>query len=147
MVETDEEDVYAEAGGRATPEQMARKHVYALNGSSEFLDILREFLQQEAYNVTTTNFVPRSFETIESAQPDLLIIDLILGEEAGWDLLAQVRESASTRNIPVILVSISSQQLVKAKNAHRQFSADRYLLKPFDLDDLLILIDEMIGHA
>src|SRR5688572_24652888 len=94
-----------EEGGRATPEQMQRKHVYVVNGSPDFLDIVRALLQDENYNVTTTNFVSTSFKAIAATQPALLIIDLVVGEQAGWDLLAELRRAASTRNIPVLLVS------------------------------------------
>lgn len=134
-------------GGRATPEQMTRKHVYVVNGSPEFLDIVRELLQEENYNVTTTNFVPRSFETIEAAQPSMLIIDLVIGESAGWDLLARLRNAASTRDIPILLVSTRPHLLEEAQNHHDEFGGDRHLLKPFDLDDLLDLIAELIGKA
>jgi DNA-binding response OmpR family regulator len=134
-------------GGRATPEQMTRKHVFVVNGSPEFLDIVRQLLQDENYNVTTTNFVPRSFETIEASQPDLLIVDLVIGERAGWDLLTQLRAALSTQSIPVLLMSTSRRILEKAEAEHEEFGGDRYLTKPFDFDDLLRLIDELIGPA
>lgn len=135
------------AGGRATPQQMTRKHVFVVNGLPDFLDIVRQLLQDENYNVTTTNFVPLSFETIEAAQPTLLIIDLVLGEEAGWDLLAKLRNSASTCDIPILLLSTTPDLLEQARQNHQQFGGDRYLIKPFDLDDLLATIHEMIGEA
>jgi CheY-like chemotaxis protein len=136
-----------QVGGRATPEQMERQHVFIVNGSPEFLDIIRELLQDEHYNVTTTNFVPRSFETIESARPDLLVIDLVLGERASWELLGRLRESASTRNIPVLLMSTTPRLLDVAREQHESFGGDRYLNKPFILDDLLQVIQEMIDTA
>jgi response regulator RpfG family c-di-GMP phosphodiesterase len=43
-----------DTGARATPAQMKRQHVFVINGSPDFLDIMRELLQDEAYNVTTT---------------------------------------------------------------------------------------------
>jgi DNA-binding response OmpR family regulator len=134
-------------GGRATPEQMGRKHVYVVNGSPDFLDIVRQLLQDENYNVTTTNFVPLSFETINAAQPALVIVDLVLGEHAGWGLLAQLRKAISTRNIPVLLVSTRPHLLEEAREHHEDFGGDRYLLKPFDLEDMLTMIEETIGKA
>lgn len=134
-------------GGRATPEQMARKHVYVVNGSPAFLDIVRELLQGENYNVTTTNFVPTSFHAIEATQPALLIIDLVIGEQAGWDLMAELRRAASTRNILVLLVSTRPDILEDARTRHEEFGGDRYLAKPFDLDDLLDNIEQLIGKA
>jgi len=37
---------------------MDRDHIFAVNGSADFLDILRDLFQEEDFNVTTTNFVP-----------------------------------------------------------------------------------------
>jgi twitching motility two-component system response regulator PilH len=135
------------AGGRATPEQMDRKHVFVLNGSPEFLDIIRELLQDEHYNVTTTNFVPRSYEAIEAARPSLLVVDLVLGEQAGWDLLAHVRRSASTRDIPVMLISTSARLLEQAKAQRETFGGNCFFVKPFDLEEFLELIGMLIGKA
>ncbi len=137
----------ANPGKRATPEQMIRKHVYVVNGSPVFLDIVRQLLQDESYNVTTTNFVPLSFETIEAARPDMIIIDLVLGEHAGWDLLSQLRSAATTRDIPLLLISTTPELLAEVIERHEEFGGDRHLLKPFDLDDLLETIRELIGDA
>src|SRR5687768_2343033 len=84
-------------GARATPEQRQRQHIFVVNGSADFLDVVRDLLQDEQYNVTTTNFVPQTFEQIETARPSLLIVDLIHGEMAGWDLLAELRREAADR--------------------------------------------------
>ena len=136
-----------DSGARATPEQMRRQHVFVVNGSVEFLDVVRELLQDERYNVTTTNFVPRTFHQIETAHPSLLVVDLCLGEKAGWDLLTEIRQEAATREIPVILVSTSKRLLEQAEAEHAVWGGDRYLLKPFDLEDLLSMIQELIGAA
>ncbi|MEJ7838725.1 MAG: response regulator [Thermomicrobiales bacterium] len=132
---------------RATPEQMARKHVFVLNGSSEFLGIVRQLLEDERYNVTTSNFVPSSFETVVAAQPSLLIVDLVIGELAGWELLVQVRNSESTSTIPTLLMSTAPKLLDKAKEEHDEFGGDKYLSKPFDLEDLLKAVVDLIGPA
>jgi len=136
-----------DGGARATPEQMQRQHIFVVNGSADFLDVVRELLQDELYNVTTTNFVPRTFKQIETARPSLLIVDLIHGEMAGWDLLAELRREAATRNIPMILVSTSKQLLERAEAERVIWGGDRYLLKPFSLDALLQTLQELIGPA
>lgn len=60
------------ATGSREAAQMRRKHIFAVNGSSDFLDVIRELFQEEAYNVTTTNFVPHTFEQITALQPSLV---------------------------------------------------------------------------
>jgi CheY-like chemotaxis protein len=98
----------------AEREQMARKHIFVVNGSAEFLDIVRDLLQDEQYNVTTTNFMPRTFEQIHALRPELLIIDLVVGQQAGWDLLERLRNEAITRGIPVIVTSTDKRLLDRA---------------------------------
>ena len=74
-------------------------------------------------------------------------MDLVFCEQAGWDLLTQLRQGASTRDIPVLLVSTTQGLLEEAREQYDVFGGDRYLVKPFDLDELLRLIDELIGQA
>ena len=124
-----------------------RKHIFAINGSVDFLNIVRELFQDEAYNVTTTNFVPTSFEQIATAQPDALIIDVAVGEQAGWELLEQLHRGAATTGIPVLVLSTSPRLLEKAQEQAEKYGTHRYLDKPFDVDALLTQIRQMIGEA
>jgi two-component system sensor histidine kinase/response regulator len=132
---------------RATPTQMQRQHVFVVNGAPDFLDLMRVLLQDERYNVTTTNFVPHTFEQVVATAPSLLIVDLAVGEEAGWALLAELRRGAATAKIPVIVVSTTPRLLEQAKAEHAAGDEDCYLLKPFDLDELLGMVERLIGTA
>lgn len=128
-------------------EQMARKHIFAVNGSPEFLDLLRQLLQEERYNVTTTNFVPRTFEQIEALSPDLLIVDIAVGQAAGWDLLEQLHQRAFTEGIPVVVTSTDPNLLEKAQAESARFGGKRFIAKPMDVDELLEAIQWLIGGA
>ena len=132
---------------QAEREQMARKHIFVVNGSAEFLDLLRDLLQDEHYNVTTTNFMPRTFEQIEALTPDLLIIDLVIGQQAGWDLLENLRNEAMTRGIPVIVTSTNKQLLDRAAGDLPRVGAKLFMAKPMNLDELLEGIRSLIGEA
>jgi DNA-binding response OmpR family regulator len=127
--------------------QEGRKHLFAINGSPEFLNIIRELFQEEDYNVTTTNFVPNSFAQIQALHPDVLIVDVVIGQSAGWELLEQLHESAATTGIPVLVLSTSPRLLERAREQAVRYGNHRYLDKPFDFDALLTQIHEMIGEA
>lgn len=126
-------------------QQMARKHVFVVNGAAEFLDILRELLQDEQYNVTTTNFVPRTYDQIAALEPDLLMLDLAVGIQAGWDLLERLASESATKGIPVIVFSTSPQILAEVQSQPERFGGQRFLGKPVDLDAVTQAIDEVIG--
>jgi len=127
--------------------QERRKHVFAINASPEFLNIVRELFQEEGYNVTTTNFAPNSFAQIEALQPDGLIVDIAIGQEAGWELLEQLGADADTAGIPVLVVSTDPRLLARAEAQADRYGTHRFLAKPLDLDAMLGAIEEMIGEA
>lgn len=128
-------------------EQRARKHVFAVNSSRDILNLVRDLLQEEHYTVTTMTYGPRTFEQIAASQPDLLLIDVAVGEQAGWDLLDHLEESASTRGIPIVVFSTDPCLLDQARVQTRGDADRRFVAKPFDIDELAATVREMIGRA
>ena len=128
-------------------DQVLRRHVFAINTSPEFLNIIRELFQEEGYNVTTTNFAPNSFAQIEALQPDALIVDVAIGQEAGWQLLEQLGADADTAGIPALVLSTDPRLLKLAQEQASRYGSHRYLAKPLDLEAMLEAIREMIGES
>ena len=124
-----------------------RQHIFVVNGDPDFLNIVCALLQDERYNVTTTNFVPRTFDQIAALQPALLVLDVVVGERAGWDLLDQMQSAASTYDIPVIVISTDPRLLDRARANQGRYAAQRFLDKPMDLDALLAMVEDLIGTA
>lgn len=126
---------------------MLRKHVVAVNSEPDFLEAIRTLLQEEHYNVTTTNNVSTTFDSMIALEPDLVIIDIRFGHDASWDLFVRLNEDPTTTSYPMILTSTDEHLLecaeqLQACSAHRE-----YLVKPFDLDELLTKIQKLIGAA
>ena len=65
------------------PSHEHRKHIFAINGSADFLRVIRELLQEENSDVGT-NFVPNSSAQIAALKPDALLADIVIGQQAGW---------------------------------------------------------------
>ena len=127
--------------------QEQRKHIFAINGSPDFLNIVRELFQEEHYNVTATNYVPNSFDQIQALRLDALIVDVVVGQSTGWELLEQLHAGAETNDIPVLVLSTNPRLLEKAQEQAQRYGNHHYLDKPFDVEALLTHIHEMIGEA
>jgi response regulator RpfG family c-di-GMP phosphodiesterase len=80
-------------------------------------------------------------------EPDALIVDIVVGQRVGWELLEQLHAEAATSDIPVLIVSTSPHLLACAQDQAARYGNHRYLIKPFGLDDILEQIREMIGTA
>lgn len=127
--------------------QRSRKHVFAINGAAEFLNVVRELLEDEEYNVTTTNFVPNSLAQIVALEPSLIIIDLAISVRAGWDLLEQLHQDALTHGIPVIVVSTNEKILDEVRADPSRYGGERFIGKPLDIDVLISAVEDLIGKA
>ena len=125
----------------------ARKHVFVIQSEAAFLDVVRELLLDERYDVTATDFLPETFDAISRFQPDLLIIDLQFGRRAGWELLVQLTDTVLTRDIPVIVTSTDPELLHQARDLQSRFVDRHFLIKPFDLQILLNAIHDLIGAS
>jgi CheY-like chemotaxis protein len=127
--------------------QVDRQHIFAVDGAPEFLDLVRALFEEEHYNVTTTNFVPRTFEQIAVAKPDLLIIDLAWSQVAGWELLEKLHREAATLDIPVILTATNHKLLDRAQSDVTRYGDPRVIVKPFDIEDIIQTVLDLIGPA
>ncbi len=135
------------ASAQAEQIQQARKHIFCVNGSSAFLDVVRALFEEEHYNITTTNFMPLTFEQVLVLQPDVLIVDVVYGIQAGWELLQHLAHDAATHPIPVIVTSTNHNLLDRAEALTIPNGAQLYLDMPFDVQTMLDMVHTLIGPA
>jgi DNA-binding response OmpR family regulator len=127
--------------------QGERKHIFMVNHDPKFLDLVRELLQEAHYNVTTTNFVPRTWDQIAALQPDLLVVDLSVLSGAGWDLLEHLHAQGVTQRIPIIVTSTDPGMLARVEVERDRYGGDKVVAKPFHVEVLLDAIHKLIGSA
>ncbi len=79
---------------------------------------------------------------IEKSRPDLVIMDIMLPDGDGRELLTQLRSNPSTAEIPVLMISA---RYTEANIQHGSFKPNGFLAKPFDIDDLLDRIEGILA--
>ena len=124
-----------------------RQHIFAVNNSRDLLEIYQLLFQGRDYDVTTTNFVPQTFEQIAALQPSILLVDLAHGHQAGWELLERLQREAHARKIPVVVLSTDKRSLERVEADPARYGGDYFLTKPFDIDELLAAVRSLIGPA
>jgi two-component system, sensor histidine kinase and response regulator len=138
---------YPETLSRNEERRMQRKHILVVSSAVEFVGLLRELLIDERYNVTTTNYLTRTYEQIEALQPDLLMIDIVIQQYAGWDLLVRLRAAAETRDIPIIVTSTDPRLLKRAELESERYGGSRWVVQPFEIEALLNTVESLVGTA
>lgn len=88
----------------------------------------------------------RSFyEKLSVNKPDLIILDIMLPDEDGLEILRKIRAKSDTRRIPVILISAKSNEIDKVKGL--EMGADDYLTKPFGVMELIARVKALLRRT
>ncbi len=83
-------------------------------------------------NLITTDQGGRGVELVETESPDVVLLDLVLPDMNGFDVLSEVR---SFSNVPVIIVSVKGEEIERVRGL--ELGADDYIVKPFSHMELL----------
>ena len=123
----------------------AARHILVINDSPDILNLFTELLTDEGYRVTTDTFTVEMsilYDHITQIRPDLVILDMIIGrEDLGWQLTQLLKMSPKTNRIPLILCTGAVKQ-VEQLATHLNNLAIGVVIKPFELDRLLEVIDQ-----
>ncbi len=122
-------------------------HLFVVNDTPEILELFTTLLEAEGYRVTTDRFtieLGEMMQRIRDLQPDLLVLDFLIGGEShGWQLLQLVRMDRETRHIPAV-VCTAAVGIVTELRPHLDEMGVAVVLKPFDIDHLLGVIAERL---
>lgn len=111
--------------------------------------LLETLLLESGFRVKSWENGLTAFEQLVKTPPDLIILDLRLGDdpEAGWQILSLLRAERRTARIPVILLSANREFLQHRDRILRTKKHAIPLTKPFDVPDLLAHIDRLLDGA
>ena len=120
------------------------KHILVVNDTEEILDLFRDIIEGLGYRMTGWSFSPDDLAKVTEINPDLVILDLMLGptELQGWALLQKLRMSPATEELPVI-VCTAATNWVREQEGWLAANAVKVVLKPFKVQHL----EHAIGQA
>lgn len=119
------------------------KHILVINDTQEILELFRDILESEGYQVTLQSFSLREVETLRQIKCDLIILDYIIGaEDDGWQTLQKLKMSSDLARTPVI-ICVAASQRVKEMEGRLTEKGIMIVLKPFDIADLLGAVEAM----
>jgi CheY-like chemotaxis protein len=105
--------------------------------------VLALILEAEGYRVVETAAGREAIGLAREQHPDLITLDLSLPDMDGRDVLRLLGADESLRSVPVVVLSAFADTLTSAERWH----ATDVIVKPFDLDDLLIRLERAATGA
>jgi DNA-binding response OmpR family regulator len=100
-------------------------------------------LQGAGYVVVSTSSVEEAQPKIEQQLPDLIVLDVILPGQSGFEFCRDLKKNTKTKNVPIIICSTKSTKVDIAWGT--MLGADAFLQKPVDEQELLQTVRKFIG--
>jgi len=110
--------------------------ILCIDDDAEVLHLLAEHLSDQGYNVLTANSGTEALQLAEKRQPRVITLDIHMPQHNGWEVLQELKNNQSTRDIPVLILTIDDDG---ARGL--QLGATDYLRKPLDPKPLLRKIE------
>jgi len=118
--------------------------VLVVDDEKDMRDIMEFLLQKEGHQVVTAFNGKVALEVVDSARPDLIVMDIMMPEMDGYTAQSRLFENPDTRSIPVIILTSKS----KTKDLLTQSSnVVSFLEKPFDPKTLVEKVREVLKNG
>ena len=122
---------------------MREKHVLVVDDDASIRDLVGDYLSDHAFRVSRAADGSAMERTLSRVSPDVILLDLQLGNEDGLDLLRTVASRADT---PVIIIT-GNRRDEADRVVGLELGADDYITKPFGLRELLARVRAVLRRA
>jgi two-component system, OmpR family, phosphate regulon response regulator OmpR len=117
-------------------------HLLVVDDDNRIRMLLSRFLSEHGYRVTTADNARNARAKSEAFTFDLLILDVMMPGESGFDLAASVRLDS---DVPILMLTAQAQADSRIRGL--EIGADDYLAKPFEPRELLLRIGNILKRA
>jgi DNA-binding response OmpR family regulator len=116
------------------------QRIIVVEDDPDILEAIRLILQTKGYDVLALGRADDVFTKAVAFEPDLVLLDIWVGGSDGREVARWLKKQAVTKRVPIIMVSanMATQQIAK------EVKADDFILKPFDVDHLLSVVDKRL---
>ncbi|MEO8151030.1 MAG: response regulator [Bacteroidia bacterium] len=118
------------------------KTVLVIDDILEMRENIAEILELAGYIVLTAENKGNGIDMALNSKSDLIICHINKPETDGFEVLQKVRTNKKTKKIPFLLVTANPENREKLKDMH--LSADSYIVKPFDANELRNIVAEKV---
>ena len=123
----------------------AGRHIFIVEDDEDILGMIAYNLQKEGYRVSSLTSGQDAAASVRQALPDLVVLDIMLPNTDGLDILRALRAEPMTGDVPVIMLTAKSREADRVVGL--ELGADDYMVKPFSPRELLARIKAVLRRT
>lgn len=113
-----------------------KKKILIAEDDKAIIEVVKIILENEGYIIIATDREEAINQALKEHTPDLILLDIWLSGEDGGQIAKLLKQKKETKHIPIIIMSANNETEKITKEA----GANDFLLKPFNIDDLLYVV-------
>ncbi len=118
------------------------KKILIVDDSPTAIELITEALQSKGLKILTASNGEEAIHKAQSESPDLILLDVVMPGQNGFQVCRQLKTGDSTKDIKVILVTSKNQKSDRFWGLKQ--GADDYLVKPFEKAELIKCVDSYL---
>ena len=125
--------------------EMQGKQILVVDDDRNLRKIIQTNLELAGYDVTTAANGEEALRVLDSMQPDLIVLDVMMPLMDGYEVARRIRRHPANTHVPIIMLTAKSE--VEDKLAGFEAGADDYITKPFGPQELLARVKAKIRRV
>ncbi len=122
---------------------MDKKRILLVDDEEDLRKMLKFRLEALNYDVTEAGDGEDALKKAKSIKPDLIILDLMLPKMDGFEVCRTLKANKDYKSIPIIMFTARAQE--KDEELSKQVGSDAHITKPFEPQELVQKIKELLG--
>jgi two-component system sensor histidine kinase/response regulator len=124
---------------------MTKRKILVVEDNEDMLNGIRDILEMSGYQVITAVDGQEALAWMQQHRPDLIISDIMMPQMDGYELFSAVRANPKWLRVPFVFLTAKDQRL--DVRLGKQLGADDYLTKPFEPEDLIVVVEAKLERA
>lgn len=119
--------------------------IYIVEDDANICEIETIALKNSGHSIETFENAKSFYEKVYVNRPDLVILDIMLPDEDGLEILRKLRSKPDIKKIPIILISAKSTEIDRVRGL--EMGADDYISKPFGVMELIARVKALLRRT
>ena len=117
------------------------KRVLLIEDEPNIIEAIRFILSRDGWRVDCHSDGLTALDAVRKRAPDLVILDVMLPNKSGFDILSELRGDAEAGGTPVLMLTARGQK--KDRDLAERLGANRFMTKPFSNGEILSTVREL----
>ena len=127
------------------PSSTAGQRILVVDDDQDIVRLVRAYLEKAGFQVLTANEGQTAVHILRHDHPDLVVLDLMLPDEDGWDITRRVRADPTLAHTPIIMLTARIDDTDKIIGL--ELGADDYITKPFNPREVVARVRSVLRRS